>query len=104
MRRKKASELDLLLHKELDEFEKENSDEVPSTGCINQSQLTDSLKVIRTSVEEVFGPIFLQEPKTNLEVVRAPVLTILLSVIQQVCPKSDQYVYNFVEHHDLEDG
>ena len=99
MKKSKATEFDHLLHAELNAFEKEENNKNQFSGVTSQYDLTESLKVIKASVEEVFGPLFFSDPDTKQENVRTTTLTILLGVIQQVCPRQTQPVYNVVEQH-----
>lgn len=96
--KRKVTDLDHLLHAELNAFEKEEDSKGHFLGNISQFELTESLKAIKVSVEEVFGPLFILDPETKQEIVRTTALTILLGVIQQVCPRQTQSVYNVVEH------
>ena len=98
MKEQKVTEFDNLLHAELNALEKEEHNKNNFSGATSQYELTESLKVIKASVEEVFGPLFLSDPETKQEIVRTTTLTILLGVIQQVCPRQTQPVYTVVEH------
>ena len=99
MKKQEVTELDRLFHAELDAFEKEEDNKNHFSGAFSQFELTESLKVIKASVEEVFGPLFLLDSGSKQQVVQPTTLTILLSVIQQICPRQTQPVYNVVEHN-----
>lgn len=100
-KRKKATELDHLLHEELNKFEAQSN---LSAGIISQEELTEALLVIKNSVEEVFGTITSRDPLSGGEVVRSTAYGILLEVIRHVCPRQTQSLYNIIEHQDPPEG
>ena len=62
MKKQKVSDFDHLLHAELNAFEKDEDNKSHFSGVFSQFELTESLKVIKASVEEVFGSLFFLNP------------------------------------------
>ena|SRR3972149_9682739 len=95
----KISDLDRLLHTELDKFEAEMENEEKQSntfaGVISQKELSQILQVCKDSVESVFGPIIFNN-EVGVECIRHASLEILQTVLAQICPR--QPIYNVVEH------
>lgn len=95
------NELDKQIYAELEQFEKEAEEEEQKAGnvagSISQAELTNALRVCKNAVEEVFGPVLFHD-KNGQELCRSAAMSVLLAVIQHVCPR--QINYNVMENID----